>query len=327
MKPKVSVIIPVYNGEKYIEAAVKSVLKQEYDNTEVIIINDGSTDGTVKLLKKLFNSYPQIILCDNQLTKGASGARNTGLIRASGKYIAFLDADDVWLPKHLESGIKFLEQYNEIDVICFNFDVMDYSNDEYLFNWFSERDMSQFIKIKEIYGGYYFIREDLFQFLIVDSFIHVQSMIIRSSIWNSTLFNENITHSEDRDFAIKMAVENKAKYAFKDIVTSIYYSRSNSLSKSSEINNSIDIANDHIVIYSYYLRNYDLKEYHIRTLKDNLYHRNLHSSYFNRKRAHFLEAFKSTVKSAKYKINVNQLIEIFKIVYFASLYRIKRKIS
>ncbi|MER2108126.1 MAG: glycosyltransferase [Solibacillus sp.] len=90
---KLSVIIPVYNGEKYIENLLEDVLKIEIRDHEVIIVNDGSTDNTAVILQKYASKYKHI-KCINQINQGVSSARNRGLQKAEGKYIMFLDADD-----------------------------------------------------------------------------------------------------------------------------------------------------------------------------------------------------------------------------------------
>lgn len=96
--PKISVIVPVYNGEKYIEACLESVIAQSLDGWEVIFVNDGSTDASERIMKKYADSYNHFIIYVEQENQGLSEARNTGLQYAHGKYIAFLDGDDL-LPK------------------------------------------------------------------------------------------------------------------------------------------------------------------------------------------------------------------------------------
>lgn len=111
--PRVSVIMPAYNAEKYIGAAVESVLTQIWQNWELIVINDGSTDSTAEAVKAHGDSRIVLISQENQ---GEAAARNAGLQRARGRYIGFLDADDLYLPNALSDHVSFLERHPELDV-------------------------------------------------------------------------------------------------------------------------------------------------------------------------------------------------------------------
>lgn len=111
--PLVSVIIPTYNRAWIIKEAIDSVFAQDFDNYELIVVDDGSTDNTVKIL----NSYKKDIIVLHQDNKGVSAARNAGIHQASGHFIAFLDSDDLWLPKKLSHQIDFFN-LNSDAVIC-----------------------------------------------------------------------------------------------------------------------------------------------------------------------------------------------------------------
>jgi glycosyltransferase involved in cell wall biosynthesis len=103
---KVSVIIPNYNYAKYVRKAIESVLLQTYSNLEVIVVNNGSTDDSLQVLKE-FGEKIELI---DQSNLGQSGARNSGLRRSTGDLIAFLDADDFWEPTKLEKQIALINE-------------------------------------------------------------------------------------------------------------------------------------------------------------------------------------------------------------------------
>ena len=103
-RPEFSVIIPTYNRAKYLKKAIKSVLKQTYRNFEVIVVDDGSKDKTKKVAKRFGGQIRYI----RQKHRGPSAARNTGIKHARGRYIAFLDSDDKFLPRKLEKNRQFL---------------------------------------------------------------------------------------------------------------------------------------------------------------------------------------------------------------------------
>lgn len=111
---EISVVIPCYNAEDFIEETIESVLSQTYKPLEIIVVNDGSTDRTADILKK-YQRYIRIIHQPNQ---GECVARNTGLEAARGFWVAFLDADDMWLPQKLERQIEIIKRYKEKNIIC-----------------------------------------------------------------------------------------------------------------------------------------------------------------------------------------------------------------
>ena len=103
---KVSTIIPAYNAERTIAQAIDSALSQDCEGHEVVVVNDGSTDSTATILEKYGNRI-QVV---TQRNGGLSAARNAGVRRSTGKYLAFLDADDIWLPGKLKTMVSALER-------------------------------------------------------------------------------------------------------------------------------------------------------------------------------------------------------------------------
>lgn len=110
---KVSVIIPVYNAEKYVALTVKSVLLQTYKNIEIIIIDDGSPDQSIQACQQFSDPRIQIIRQEN---KGVSAARDTGIRHAQGDYFAFIDADDIWIPEKLEKHVEHLDNFPNVGI-------------------------------------------------------------------------------------------------------------------------------------------------------------------------------------------------------------------
>lgn len=113
----VSVVIPVYNASKTINRCLSSVYGQTYKDYEVIIVNDGSTDSSQKLIEDLMESSSIPVKLINQENKGVSVARNIGIQEARGKYIAFLDSDDEWEKEKLEIQMKVIESFPEIALL------------------------------------------------------------------------------------------------------------------------------------------------------------------------------------------------------------------
>ncbi|MEK7148022.1 MAG: glycosyltransferase [Patescibacteria group bacterium] len=114
-KPVISVIMPVLNGEKYLAQAIESILNQTVTDFEFIIINDGSTDNTEKIIKS-FND-PRIVYLDNGKNLGLATSFNIGIDAARGKYIARMDADDVSMPERFSRQLSFLERKPHIGIV------------------------------------------------------------------------------------------------------------------------------------------------------------------------------------------------------------------
>lgn len=106
MKPIISVVLPVYNGAITIKVAVESILGQTYDNFELIVINDGSTDKTSEILASLNDKRLKVL---NQKNHGLAASLNRGIQQSKGKYIARIDADDIALPERLQKQVNFME--------------------------------------------------------------------------------------------------------------------------------------------------------------------------------------------------------------------------
>lgn len=108
----ISIIVPVYNAEKFLEDTIKSVEEQTYTNWELIFVNDCSKDESSKIIDEKIKENNKIKLINLEQNSGAAIARNTGINNAKGQYIAFLDADDLWNKEKLEKQINFMKENN-----------------------------------------------------------------------------------------------------------------------------------------------------------------------------------------------------------------------
>jgi glycosyltransferase involved in cell wall biosynthesis len=118
--PFFSVVIPLYNKAKFIEDTLKSVIGQTFEEFEIIIVDDGSTDTSLAIVSKIDD--PRIIIMQ-QSNHGVSHARNKGIERAKGKYMALIDADDLWYPNHLEELYNTISQFPNADLICNGYEI------------------------------------------------------------------------------------------------------------------------------------------------------------------------------------------------------------
>jgi len=131
--PKVSVILPTYNRASFIGRAIQSVLNQTYRDFELIIVDDGSTDDTERVVKSF--SDERIYYVKHEVNKGAAAARNTGLKMARGEFIAFQDSDDEWLPYKLQKQVEVFERvHHKVGVVYSNMNIVDEYGKKYLWS-------------------------------------------------------------------------------------------------------------------------------------------------------------------------------------------------
>nr|WP_223225772.1 glycosyltransferase [Lactobacillus gasseri] len=145
---KVSVIIPVYNDEKYLRQCVDSVLAQTYSDLEIILVDDGSTDHTPEICEKYREKYDQIRVLHKK-NGGVGSSRNAGLAIATGEYVLFVDHDD-WLDKHHIEDLYNLAVKNKADIAAGNFNI--FYDDKSTFAYWLNED-NYFEKITQLKSG------------------------------------------------------------------------------------------------------------------------------------------------------------------------------
>ncbi|MCB1196045.1 glycosyltransferase [bacterium] len=213
--PKVSVIMPSYNCAHYLPNAIQSVLNQTFEDYEIVVIDDGSTDSTKDLMQAYVEKYPQKIRYIYQKNKGLSGARNTGIENACGEYIALLDADDLWLPERLKAQIDFLKKHPEYSFVF---------SDVYAMDENGKRGKTM-MRLKKPVSG------DIFYELLLENFISVPTTLIKKDCFkNAGFYSSDMKLCEDHHFSLRLA--NYYKGGYIDQPLACYMIRSNSLSSS-----------------------------------------------------------------------------------------------
>lgn len=188
MSVKISVIMPVYNVEKYIEESLRSVCQQDFENFEVIIVNDGTKDHSIEVAYKVLNAYSIPYVVINKENGGLPSARNAGLKAAKGDYVCFIDSDDIISKSHL-SDLWNCCKTNKVVASYAPFQ-LTYEN-----NRFGDESTSYSItKIQH--------KELLRNFLIRKVRIHCCSLLVDRGflINNNYFFNEKLRYGEDIDF-------------------------------------------------------------------------------------------------------------------------------
>lgn len=186
--PFFSVIIPLYNKENEISHTLNSVLLQSFENFEILIVNDGSTDNSLDVLSKFIDNRLKIYTIEN---KGVSNARNYGICMSRGKYIAFLDADDLWSKYFLEYMYDLINIFIDSNIFASNYFINKIPID------FNERFRN--ISLKS------FIINDYFNCAFYMPLITASSVVIKKACFdNNFYFNSKYTHGEDLDIWLKL---------------------------------------------------------------------------------------------------------------------------
>lgn len=210
-RPLVSVIIPAYNSEDFIQQAIESVLCQTHANLEVIVVDDGSSDKTPEIVKALASSDPRVSYI-HQINQGQSSARNAGIDKARGRYIAFLDSDDIMLPNKIEEQVSYLEH----NPAC----GLSYCK---IFHFF-ERDSDRLFYFKLPHPSGY-----LFEELLAGNFINPLSAVVRKDLLDKFGgFPSELKFAEDQCLWLKLSYH-RVRFDYLDKPLAHYRIRSRSL--------------------------------------------------------------------------------------------------
>jgi len=202
-QPLVSIIIPMYNAEKYIAETIESVVNQTYKNWELIVVDDCSTDSGRDIVREYIKKDKRIKLIESETNFGGPARpRNIGIDNAKGEYIAFLDADDVWLSEKLQIQIEILMYNREYDIIDANAYTIDKNSKKI-----------DSLKIKKIYNILKYFMDDI-NILILSNYININTTLIRNK--NIIKFEEdkNLIAIEDWFFWINNLMSGKKIYIY-----------------------------------------------------------------------------------------------------------------
>jgi len=215
MEPKVSVIMPAYNAERFIEKSINSLLAQTLQDWELIVVDDGSTDSTSKILEKFTDIRIHVF---HQENGGEASARNTGLQHVKAEYIALLDADDQYLPNALEDLSSYLDANPEFDVVYSEGQICD------------EEDRP-LMRLNEIRPGFYTGR--ILEHIVLTPSIVTVPVCTMTRISrlreHSIHFDTNLVIGTDWDFWIQIAVH--CSFGFLDKLTCLYRVHNSNITK------------------------------------------------------------------------------------------------
>ena len=186
----ISIIIPAYDAEKYLANTIQSVINQTFTDWELIIINDGSTDGTLELINNFQDKDSRIKVFSYE-NAGVAHSRNRGIAEAKGEYIAFLDADDLWTPDKLEMQLKVLQKNSDASVA---------------YSWVDYIDEAG----KFLYpGSHITVNGDAYSKLLINNFLENGSnpLVRRDALAKIGNFDVNLPPAEDWDLYLRLALE------------------------------------------------------------------------------------------------------------------------
>jgi len=213
--PAVSIIIPTKNRIPLLSEALESVSLQSFKNFEIIVVNDGGTDPAGEIVH--FSKDFKLKIINQKGSKGCASARNKGIEVSKGKYLAFLDDDDLWLPGHLENLFFFLEENNKISLAYSDCEVQRI------------KENGKVIESKGL--GVNFNIQDMLE----NDFIPPSSIILRKNCLKETgFFDESMGYSEDWDFLLKCA--SKFNMTRVPVTSTIIRLRNDASNHSSKIN-------------------------------------------------------------------------------------------
>ena len=221
--PKVSVIIPTYNRANYVGEAIESVLAQTYQDYEIIVVDDGSTDNTREVVQK-YSDRMKYLYQDN---RGEPGGRNTGILVSQGEYLVFLDSDDLLMPTKLEEQVAFLDSNPEIGVVY---------SDTYLCD-----ETGRLLGLQSDIVSHRLQSGNIFEELLRGGFIPINSAMVRRACLDDVgLFDEARPMSPDWELWLRVA--QRYNFAYQNWPLAVYRIHSAMVSRDSQTRISRDIA-------------------------------------------------------------------------------------
>lgn len=202
--PTVSVVMPTYNRARFLPMSVGSIQAQTFADWEVVVVDDRSTDDTRELVAKMTAADPRVRYVTNERTRGPSGARNSGVAAARGRFVALLDSDDQWEPFHLAEAIKLLAGTRPTDVFTANPLRKKWGSGEVV--EYDELQLSQYAG-EAADGAFWFDPERLFDAALRRRVLTTQTIVARREVFERLPFDEDLLAGEDCLFPIQVAAE------------------------------------------------------------------------------------------------------------------------
>ncbi len=211
-EPLVSVIIPTYNRACLLPRAVHSVLSQDYENLELIIVDDGSTDETPELIAQVAD--PRVRYIRFAENRGIGAARSAGVQAARGDLIAFNDSDDVWLPGKLSHQVDLFRRHPQVDVVFGDYYNVDQLHGTMQRGFEQTRKGLELLRVRPLIEGVYEVVGGMPEALLCVNFVATPTVVLRRRVFDSTgSFRTDLSGPEDFEFWFRVATK-EARFAY-----------------------------------------------------------------------------------------------------------------
>jgi glycosyltransferase involved in cell wall biosynthesis len=210
---RVSVVVPVYNAEPYVEAAIRSVLASDLHELEILVVDDGSTDMSASIVASIDD--PRVVLIRLRPSGKPSRPRNVGVARARAPYVAFLDADDLIKSDKLSASVRELDQHPEAGFVFADFERIDDAGNVICDAMISDFPGLQKLLVPPTTGDWHVIpQERLARGLLYENFIGTSGVVVRKQLLTEIgPFDESTVYSEDLDLWFRLAHRCDALYS------------------------------------------------------------------------------------------------------------------
>ncbi|MFZ5569090.1 MAG: glycosyltransferase family 2 protein [Thermodesulfobacteriota bacterium] len=193
-----SVVIPLYNHEKYIEAAMESVLRQSVRPAEIIVVDDGSLDGSASVAAGVARRHPEVVVCWSQRNQGAHQAINSGLHRATSEFVAILNSDDAYHPRRMEICLALLKKHPEAAAVATGLSFMNESGRSVENAWYRQA------------RAFYDQDGDMALALLNGNFIMTTSnLVLRKSVFEEVGYFQSLRYAHDLEFMLRLLTRGK----------------------------------------------------------------------------------------------------------------------
>jgi len=285
----ISVIMPAFNAEKYIGRSVESILNQSYKDFELLVVDDGSIDATKNIVEEIVGSDHRVRIVDNVFSKGASGARNTGIMEAKGGWIAFLDCDDLWYVDTLLQRANAVKKYPKCDVFTSDYNIWFPEDSDLEFSISSHNDVWKKYFSKSNIDGKFLLMYKPIEAFIESTLTHTSVIMVRSDLLRTLGgFDESLNTYEDVLLWLKISAYSQCM-VYIPFVGSRYRQRLGSLTHSGKPQTK-----DAPLVFRKLLNDPAFGAYRELLKKNIIHHLNL-NTYWYRNNGFKFEAIKSAV--------------------------------